>query len=217
MSIPKLYYRFDCREVPSVQGTVSSATLFGTSQSTTSYQEVSGHVQEMFRAARAAIRPKPQYFSKDMFHDLEGLGSGRTKSDFERFLDEITGERTLDMATKKDFGELFSQFKSTPRTQEGLDIRLEGRDECYFAGNVFYRVDRGENVVLYLPEIPQFGSLGEITNQKNFSLGDLIAKKKVVAGIQVVDGDNVLFSHVINPDTFEFKEDVAPKAEKKGE
>jgi hypothetical protein len=82
---------------------------------------------------------------------------------------------------------------------------------------VFYRVNRGENVVLYLPDIPQFGSLGEITNQKKFSLGEIIAKKKIVAGIQVVDGDNVLFSHVINPYSFEFKEAEAQKAEKKGE
>jgi len=90
----------------------------------------------------------------------------------------------------------------------GLEVRLEGDDTLYFVPERAYRIDRGEQVVLYSEFLPDGlaytpeaqALLGRDKPEEKPEKAKPGEKKIIVAGLQVVDDQGVLFSDVALPD-----------------
>jgi len=207
-NIPKLYNKQTGKKVPSVQGVVESAAAIGRYQATPAYDRIAEFLRELVRYAKnmAGIRfedKKPDSLSEIKSHIIP-----KTTEDMLRdFIEQLTSSSVERFALAK----MLERYKDPKHA--GLEIRLQGQrdEEVYFVNRAGYRLNRGENVVLYSEFLPDgFGYevLGS-ERPENSEHNRIIP----VNGLQVVDSQGVLFSDIPNPQLFVFS-DAPPKQKK---
>jgi hypothetical protein len=217
MNAPKLYNKQTGKEVPSVKGVVESATAVGTYQSMTDYDGIARFFRSLvdIAATQAGLHPKNtdgyEYAKKMSQPVISSLNEKTTGQKLGEFIQALTGKVPRNLA----FGRIADQLKINVN---GLEVRLEGDDTCYFVNNGFYRLNRGEQVVLYSEFLP--GGLADRPEVKALLGADKPKieepekeKRICVVGLQVIDEQGVLFSDIMNPDMDVFS-DKPPTTEK---